>query len=188
MIRLFGFIIFVFVLGHVFNISIEGRAFASSVLASDVTAVATSIPVADVSVFHPGGDLIYFESGEIAVYTGVNVGAGTLTGVSRAQAKTSASAHPAGSVLRGSEAGAVERLTQFRVSTSDSIAGRLTMPFQLSFAFISAIPKFLTWDYPALNSGAGLYIKYIVFYPISGMLVVGVVSMLVGALSGVFTR
>jgi len=184
-VKLFGFSLFVFILGAWANVAYEGGSgFAQSSLASSLTASATSsIAVTDASQFY-AQDLLYVDD-EVIRYT-ARVG-NTFTGITRGFANTTPATHSSGTIARSSDNNAMNVLTGYRARTLDQEIGATDIVV-LGYRFVThGIPKIIMWDFGVFETSYGQYLWW-VFFMVSAMLVIATVSLLLSLVSGVIFR
>ena len=81
----------------------------------------------------------------------------------------------------------LETLTTFKPIERRELFGVLPVPFP-NTSYFTTVVSAATYDYPLLNSGLGLYFKWIVLVPITGGVVFSLFAFLLSLLSGVLRR
>jgi|25_taG_2_1085351.scaffolds.fasta_scaffold02789_3 hypothetical protein len=188
--NLYGFLIFVFISLSILSAVIENNVgIASTTLTAQMSRTDTTMSVHRTQGFKPTGSLRIDQ--EVVCYTGVT--ATTFTGLTRA-CKGSSTPKDGHSLLDKNGAnrqvftrqgGIIDDLTKFNENIAFSEGG-FTGFFKGLFGSVAAVvglvpalARMAIWDYSYLE-GPYVYVKYILFYPLSGMLMLGMVKLALG--------
>ena len=188
---------FIFVLGNIFSMMLEGSSgIASTRLNGAITAVTLTIPIDSANGFLSADTRVFIENEEMQ-YDSIQTTSGggcavapclILSGVEdRGLNGTDASAHADDIKVLSEAAGLLNQVVGFQVGEVDSVVGAIKAPFQMIFAVSKFAAKAVMWDYSFLE-GNGVFIKYTVLYPLSLAFVVAMISLLREAFSGLFGR
>ena len=187
-------VVFLFTIGQIFSFAIDaGSGIAGTTLTAAIAADDRYIPIAsaggfldsDERVFLRGEELSYesiktadadcgefdapcLDTGEDAAGRGIN--------------GTKASTHPTGSKVMTEGPGLLNEVVTFRVGSIDSAFGIITFPFKAAGALLKFLAKMVIWDF-AFLSGNGVYLKFILLYPLSAAAVLAFLKMSTDAIS-----
>jgi hypothetical protein len=188
------FAVFLFIGGNIFSLMMEGKqAFASSKLASSITATSLFIPLdagfGGASGFPSSETRIFIGDEEIqydsiqttndANCTGETDPCLVLSADDRGINGTKAVAHAEGSRVYSESAGLINQIVSFKVGNTDSLIEKVSVPFQASWAMVKFFAKLVMWDYSFLE-GDGVWLKLFLLYPISGAVILGLIGLLRG--------
>lgn len=95
---------------------------------------------------------------------------------------TSATAHFAGAAVYNERAEALNEALHFSLAETNSIWGTIQLPFQAIGVFSKFFAKVVTWDYQYLD-GPGIWLKLIIFYPLSLMMILALLNVFKDAVS-----
>lgn len=180
-----------FLVGNFFASAMGGGgAVAATTLTANVSNVAPTMPVADTDDFlnAPVGYPAYIQIDDEIMYYVDNPVAHDATNfyqVVRGQpdpvngVSTQATTHLSGARVRTLEIAAIDSFMGFAVTTSTAGFGPVQGMQFLGRLFYN-IPKFVMWNYPFLNTGAIVYFKFFVLYPLSiGFVITAVMQFLI---------
>lgn len=184
--NLFMFFVFVFIAGQLLSMFAEGRTgLATTTLTSNLSASATTMSVHSTSGF--GSEDVVEIDGEVICYTGIT--ATTFTGLTRGtdcrSSNDAAADHDSGSRVYSETPGVVNRLVGFNIAEAYSdggIVGFIKGTWETTKNipnFLQAVSSMLMWDYSYLE-GTGVYIKYLLLYPLSAGLVLSFIRLALG--------
>jgi len=80
-----------------------------------------------------------------------------------------------------------DELAQYNVVSTIGLGG-FQVPMLNSKFFTELLPKLITWDFPFLQTGAGMYVKYFILIPISIGFIFGLVVIFLSVIWGLFGR
>ena len=188
------FFVFMFTIcSFLFAIPAGGGTIAQTVTTAPIAVGDVTVTVADTSDFVdvvPGG-IAYFVAGdEIFTYTGKNPThfTGVVGGRSDPQiasVQTTAVAHASGVAVKSLAVQTIDSMLGMNVTSSTATFGTL-QAFYLAGRLFVNFPKFLLWNYPILNSGQLVMLKYFILYPLSAGFVFAVAFGFVILAMGVF--
>lgn len=172
----------------IINLLIEGGGgIATTRLASGITSSSTTIPVGSVQGFL-SSDIIYIDN-EAIYYEAINTVTNTFgtvgSPVVRGYRSTTASSHSSGARVMNSGTSALNQLVGYNVVEAASGGNDVVVLTQTGWALVRAIPRIITWDFAILD-GPGVYIKYILLYPLSAALVISFFVVLSSSIMGIF--
>jgi len=189
---------FIFVLGNIFSLLLEGSSgIAATQLNGAITATTLVIPVDSVNGFLSSDTRVLIEDEEMqydSVQTTSGGGCATAPCLILSDAEqdrglngTTAVAHADNVKVLSEAAGLLNQVVGFQIGNVDSVLGVIKAPFQLVFALSKFAAKAVMWDYSFLEGNA-VYIKFTVLYPLSMAFVVSMISLLREGFSGIFRR
>tara|TARA_B100000519_G_scaffold77944_1_gene67339 strand:+ start:2210 stop:2803 length:594 start_codon:yes stop_codon:yes gene_type:complete len=178
--------IFLFVAGTMLSMMVEGGSgIASSQLTSNITATDQFIPVQSTSGFLDSDTRLFVGDEQIS-YTSLNTAPGTCgsftppcfdTGASgRGTNSSTASAHTIGTHAYSEAVGLLNEMVGYRVGDLSTLTGKIFFPINATATFTQTISKAVMWDYSFLEGG-GFYFKVLFLYPLSVVMVMGMVRM-----------
>ncbi|MEM3170286.1 MAG: hypothetical protein QW838_05880 [Candidatus Nitrosotenuis sp.] len=189
-------VIFLWTLGQLISFMLEGTSgLMATTLTSDITATATYIPIASASGLPSSDTRIFVEDEEIR-YDSIQSGADAncpsppclvLSSDDRGLNGTDADAHASGTKLLWETGGLLNQVVGFRVGNVDTVLGAIPFVVQNLFAIGKFVAKLVMWDW-SIFSGNAVYVKYILFYPLSGAMVVAVIGLFREAYSTILGR
>jgi hypothetical protein len=171
------FFVFVFLIGSILTLLLEGGGFAATTLTSSVNTSATTWTLASTdgflgaSVTHPA----YAQCGdEIVFYTSLTAPS-TISGISRGQSDpqsgvaTAAAAHSTGSYVKTLNIAAIDSFIGYNISQSNATFGALDALTFFGRMFTN-LPKMLMNDYPWFTGQARLF-QYVLLCFTAGFVV-----------------
>ncbi len=184
------FLGFLYISGTIFSMALEGeQAFVSTDLSSAITATTLFIPLDSASGFASSDDRMFIGDEEIAYDSIQTTDDGNCTGSvnpclvltadDRGRNSTEAAAHASGSRVFTQSAGLLNQVVAFKVGNTDSIIGKVSLPFQATWALIKFFAKIIMWDWSFLE-GNGIWIKLFLLYPLSMAIVLNLITVLRG--------
>lgn len=178
---------FLFIAGTMLSMMVEGGSgIASSPLTATISASDQYIPVQSTAGFLDADTRLFIGDEQIS-YTSLNTSGGTCGsftppcfdtgGSGRGSNSTTASAHDLGTHAYSEALGLLNEMVGYRVGDLTTLSGKIFFPIQATGAFLNTISKAVMWDYSFLEGG-GFYFKVLFLYPLSIVMVLGVVRML----------
>lgn len=95
--------------------------------------------------------------------------------------------HPANSAVKSVAVQTLDSMLGMNITASTAPFGTLESLY-IGSRFIANFPKFLAWDYPVLNQGQIVYLKYFILYPLSAGFVFALFFGMITLAMGVFNR
>ena len=175
-----------FVVFHIFSFLLEGESgIATTSLTATVTETERFLPIASADGFLPADDRVFIQDEEIEYFSIATTATSTCTlppcmdtqTTGRGFNDTAAASHVNGTRVMNVTSGLLNQAIAFRVGNTDTIVGKITFPFMAGFALIKFFGRALIWDYQWMDGNA-VYFKYILFYPLSIMVIVGLIRLL----------
>lgn len=176
----------IFIVGTILSFSVDGEfGIAATTLSTAIDENDTTITVTDTTGFL---NLDYVVIGEENLcYTGKT--ATTFIGITRGCNETEAENHASGVTVYNEGSNVVNTLVGFNIAEATSTAGVIRVPFMLATTVPRTFAKIIAWDYSYLEGtlwGVPLiYIKFIIFYPISAAFMIALIVMLINVFMGV---
>lgn len=188
--------LFLFVAGTMLSFIVEtGSGIASTTLTSTISATDQYIPVGSTAGYLDSDTRLFIGDEQLS-YSSLNTAPGTCgsftppcfdTGATgRGTNSTTASAHDLGTHVYTEALGLLNEMVGYRVGDLSTLSGKLFFPISATGAFMATISKAVMWDYSFLEGG-GFYFKLIFLYPLSAVMVMGLVRLfanMVGFLLG----
>ena len=189
MVKLFGFMIFIFIAATLVNASMDGNtALATTTLSADLGKTETIISVDSVSGFR-AEDVVFIDK-EAIHYDAVDVTNNTLgtlaNPVMRGYGSSKKNSYASGFKVYSADADTVNKLIGFNATKSDSDAGTFEVVTGAIGSMTAAVPKMLLWDYSHLDNVGGQYVKYLMFWPLSAMMVMSIIGLFVATVTSIF--
>ena len=175
-----------FIVGTILSFSVEGEfGVAATSLSTTVGKDSTTIVVADTTGFLTADFIIIGE--EHLCYIGKT--ATTFTGITRGCQDSEAEGHALGVSVYNEGSSVVNTLIGFNIAEAMSTAGVIRVPFMLAATIPRTFAKIIMWDYSYLEGTLWtvplVYIKIILFYPLSGAFMISFIIMMVNVFMGV---
>lgn len=175
MINLFIFFLFAFLNATVLSFILEGTTgLATATLMADVDADDTTFTV-DATDGWLSADHFNIDS-EIVCYSGKT--ATSFTGLTRACKDTEADSHRAGTRIYNEGTNVANQAIGFNIvqtlSDEGFFKGGIRVVVHLPQMLARIVVKLIIWDFSFLT-GPGVYVKYLVLYPLSGGLIMALV-------------
>jgi hypothetical protein len=164
----------------------EGESgLATTQLTASVTETSRYLPIASAQGFLAADDRVFIRDEEIEYFRITNTASSTCPAApcldtqveGRGFNDTNAASHANGTRVMNITSGLINQAVAFRVGNTDTIVGKITFPFMAGWALIKFFGRVLIWDYQWMD-GNGVYFKYILFYPLSIMVIVGLIRLL----------
>jgi len=173
---LFAFCVFLYICGQILSLNLEGSSgLATTHLTADLTSTATTASVQGTDGFLKS-DFLIVENERIC-YSGKT--SSSFTGLTRGCHDSTASSHSKNIRVYNETTGMVNQMVGFNVLQTFADDGffKGVTKFITSFGhlFVS-IANMLAWNYSFLE-GNGVYIKYIMLYPISAAMILYLVNL-----------
>lgn len=199
-------IICLFVGGTLFSYAADGRSgFGSTVLTASVSATDWAMPVSSLTGFVPDTHGVTHveldEPGQLEIagsemmeYTGGAYAPGEaawacVDSTGQAQPypclivrRNSPQPHEVGAHVYNENSAAINEFVGFRIGEQETPFGAIAFPFQLAGALADFIGKVVLWDYSFLEGNA-VYFKWLICWPLSGMVIIAIIKLLVDASS-----
>lgn len=175
-----------FVVFHIFSFLLEGESgLATTSLSASVTETDRYIPIASVEGFLSSDTRVFIQDEELEYFTIATTATSTCTAppcldtqtAGRGFNNTDAASHASGTRVMNITSGLLNQAIAFRVGNTDTVVGKLTFPFMAGFALVKFFGRAMIWDYQWMDGNA-VYFKYILFYPLSIMVIVGLLRLL----------
>jgi hypothetical protein len=178
--KLFGFFGFVYIACTIMSFAVEGQTgIAGSDLTAAITATSSTITVNDSSAFLDS-DVLFIDEEEICYDTKTDA-TNTFSDLTRGCNGTTPSAHSNGTRVFSETSGVINSMVGYNVAQSladDNFFQGVYHSMELVFFFFTrAVPKIIQWDYSYLE-GNMVYLKFIIFYPLSMGLVISIAALI----------
>ena len=175
-----------FIVGTILSFSMEGEfGIAATSLTTTLDEDDTTVVVGDTTGFLTI-DFIVIGT-EHLCYTGKT--GTTFTGVTRGCQDSEAEGHAAGVSVYNDGSNVVNTLIGFNIAEAMSTAGVIRVPFMLASTIPRTFAKIITWDYSYLEGTLWsiplVYVKFILFYPLSGAFMISFIMMMINVFMGV---
>jgi hypothetical protein len=175
-----------FIIGTILSFSVEGEfGIAATSLTTTLDNNDLVVEVADTTGFLTLDFIVIGE--ENICYTGKT--ATTFTGVTRGCQDTGAEGHAAGVSVYNEGSNVVNSLIGFNIAEAMSTAGVIRVPFMLATTVPRTFAKIISWDYSYLEGSLWtvplVYVKFVLFYPLSGAFMISFIIMMVNVFMGV---
>lgn len=182
------FATFIFIGGNIFSMAMEGeQAFVSTKLNGAITSTALFIQIdsadglpTSVERGFIGDEEIRWDS--IQTSNDANCAAQpclVLTSDDRGLQGTDADSHPDDTRVYTESAGLLNQAVAFKVGNTDSVVGKIAIPFQATWSLVKFFAKMLMWDW-SFWEGDAFWFKLFLLYPISGAVMLGLLALLRG--------
>lgn len=189
-------VLFFWTIGQVISFMLEGTSGLSATsLTADITATSLYIPIASANGLPASDERVFIEDEEIR-YDAIQATADAncpsppclvLSADDRGINDTDADSHAAGTRLLWETGGLLNQVVGFRVGNVDTVLGPVPFIVQNAMVLGKFIARMVTWDW-SIFEGNAVYVKYLVLYPLSGAMVVAIVSLFREAYSTILGR
>ncbi len=184
-------VLFLFVTGNMFSFMLDSSSgITATTLTASVTAADRYLPIANASGFLASDVRVFLEDEEVSYDSIISTATADCssppcldTGTAgRGTNDTDAAGHDSGTKVLSETAGLVNKAVSLRVGNLDTTVGKLTFPFLAVGAIAKFVGKAVMWDYSFLEGNA-VYVKYVLLYPLSFLMVMGLLRVFTDAAS-----